>query len=266
MNCGLSTPRTRPRAGRTSLYISALAVAVTAAACDKEPTKLEKMAASANAPPASEAPPPPPPPPSAPPISVDDGSAMIGGERVDLQGPDPKGRIAAILTGKPKVSGESLVVVAQRSAKMPRVAVVIDALRAAKAKGAVVKSQARDKSTVDLEIPFDASVKDCSAVGFIAKDSAISAWTVSGGTATRFARGMAGPDITLGSAGVRKVASACDAKAWVVSADESVTWGLVVDLVVAVRAGGDGGAMRATDLVIPAEAPVPGRKVKLDGL
>ncbi|MCA9584445.1 MAG: hypothetical protein KC657_03720, partial [Myxococcales bacterium] len=116
---------------------------------------------------------------------------------------------------------------------------------------------------LELAVPFDATAKDCSAVGFIGKDSSISAWTVSGGTATRYARGMAGPDLTLGSAGVRKVAGACDASAWVVSADETVTWGLVVDLVSAVRSPGDAGVMRAQTLIVPSEAPVPGRKVKL---
>ncbi|MEZ4259434.1 MAG: hypothetical protein R3B36_10210 [Polyangiaceae bacterium] len=263
MICGPSASARDRRKGRTLLYMVPY-LALALAGCDKEPTKLEKMAASANAPPpATSAAPAPPPKPSKPQISVDDGTILVGSDRIELGAPDARGRLAAALVGKPLVEGEELVVVAQRSAKMPRVSMLLDALRAAKAKAALVKTQARDKTTLELAVPFDATAKDCSAVGFIGKDSSISAWTVSGGTATRYARGMAGPDLTLGSAGVRKVAGACDASAWVVSADETVTWGLVVDLVSAVRSPGDAGVMRAQTLIVPSEAPVPGRKVKL---
>ncbi|MCA9584446.1 MAG: hypothetical protein KC657_03725, partial [Myxococcales bacterium] len=90
-------------------------LALALAGCDKEPTKLEKMAASANAPPpATSAAPAPPPKPSKPQISVDDGTILVGSDRIELGAPDARGRLAAALVGKPLVEGEELVVVAQR--------------------------------------------------------------------------------------------------------------------------------------------------------
>ena len=185
----------------------------------------------------------------------------MNGERFDFGQPDAKGRITAALAGKPGVDGESVEIEVMRNVKTPRVALVVHAIRGTKAKSVTVKTPSRDRVMTPLDLGLPASATECSAVGFIGKDRAINAWPVSGGTAARYTKGFAGPDLTLGSAGVRKVSSACKAPTFFVSADDSVEWGQTFDLALAVIAGDDAGKPIATTAVLLAEAPVPGRKV-----
>jgi hypothetical protein len=232
-------------------------------ACDKEPTKLENLAKSATAPAASSAPAEAKPAVARPPlVTVEDAAAMIDGDRIDFATPDVKGQLALALSGK-KVEGETIAVIASRDVKMPKVANVVAALVAAKAKGVVIKTAKRDKSTAEIPLAMGAKREGCAAVGFIAKDGVINAWPASGASAARFSRGMAGPDITRGSEGVRKQMASCDAPQWFVSADDGVTWGLVVDLVVAVQEPEDGGTpAKAKQVALLTKTAVPGRKIE----
>jgi hypothetical protein len=231
-------------------------------ACDKEPSKLEQMAKPSAVPGTVSTAPTPAvdTKPVKPQLAVDDTAAFVAGERFDLAQPDPKGRLVAALGTKP-VAGETITLEAAREAKTPKVATVIGALAAAKAKGVLVRTRKRDGVTA--EIPFVLSPKReaCTAVGFIAKDGAINAWTAGGTTAARFTRGMAGPDLTRGSEGVRKLIAACDSPSWAVATDDSVTWGLAIDLVLAVSGAEDGGTPpKAKDVSLVTKA-TPGQKV-----
>lgn len=227
--------------------------------CEKEPSKVEQMAKSATS--AEPAPAPaPPPPPTKPNLAVDESGASVGGVRIDFTQPDPRGAIAAALSGKP-VEGETITLDAARDTKTPKVATVFSALSGAKAKAVLVRTPKRDRTTAEITFRLGASRPDCTAAGFIGKDLGINVWSAGGGTATRFAKGMAGPDLTLGSGGLRKVMASCDAPAWLVGADDVVTWGLVVDLVLSVAEPEDGGAPKAKEVVLLTRAPVPGRKI-----
>lgn len=235
--------------------------------CDKESTKLESLANGAKSAAAPSATTPPEAKPVAvrpPLVTVEDAAAMIDGDRVDFAAPDVKGRLGVALSGK-KVEGETISVIASRDVKMPKVANVVAALVAAKAKGIVIKTAKRDKSTAEIPLALGAKHDGCAAVGFIAKDSVINAWPASGASAARFSRGMAGPDITRGSEGVRKQMASCDAPQWFVSADDGVTWGLVTDLVVAVQEPEDGGTpAKAKQVALLTKTAVPGRKIEED--
>jgi hypothetical protein len=229
-------------------------------ACDKEqPKPAPKSVASsaASAEPVAEK----PRVPSKPSLSLDDSGAMISGERVDLTVPDAKLRVFGALAGKPGVEGQTVELDVPRKVLTSRVMAFVAGLRQAKAKGVTIKTMNRERATVDLEFSLATRPADCSAVGHIGKDRSIVAWPMAGGGATRYAKGMAGPDMTLGSAGVRKVAQACDSPVWIVSADDSVEWGLAFDLALAVRKGDDAAPVRAPGLSLPHETPVPGRKV-----
>jgi hypothetical protein len=72
---------------------------------------------------------------------------------------------------------------------------------------------------------------------------------------------MAGPDNTLGSAGIRAIIEKCDSPTWAITADETVTWGLLVDLALSVLQGEDAGPPKAKDIVLLPTSTVPGRKV-----
>ena len=236
------------------ILLAVLAVALVA--CDEKETAKGSQPSATTA---TTPPPPPPPPPEKPPIVfVEDAALTVSGERIDASG-DVKGRLLAVLSAKPKVSGEVLEIQAVRDVKYPRVAAAVAAVREAKAKGAIVKTALRDNSLGELPLDF-APPAACSPVGMIAKDSAILVWPVGGGTATRFTHGMAGPDMTLGSDGMRKVGASCDSTTFVVAADDGVKWGLVFDLAMAAKTSA-AGPPKQTQASIPAEPPVPGHKL-----
>lgn len=203
-----------------------------------------------------------PPAPKPPIVSVDDNGASVAGERMDWVG-DMKGKLTVALTGNPKVAGEVLTLEASRDAKVPRVTAVVAAMKAAKAKGATVKTANRDLATLGvLDLSFDhPAPAACSVIGMIGKDNAITVWAMGGGSATRHAHGMAGPDLTLGSENMRKLAASCDSPIYFVSGDDTIKWGLVFDLAIAAR-GGEAGAMRAVQVgLVTSETPVVGHKV-----
>jgi hypothetical protein len=235
-------------------------------ACDKEPAKDHAAeagaATTASAPVASHAP--TPEPPRAPQIIVDAAATAIGPDRVMANDTDSVAKMAALLTGKPKVEGEVVDVTVMRKAKPSHVAALVKALTKAKAKGASVHTETRDKGTGTLALTFPkAAPPPCSVVAYIGKDGGINVWPVSGATAKKFNRGFAGPDMTLGPEGVRKAASTCDSPMWLVSADDTLDWGLLYDL--ATIAKGEGAdTLRPTQTVLLTEAPVPGRKVTIE--
>jgi hypothetical protein len=232
--------------------------------CDKEQPRTEPKAGSSTAPQvtASTAAPAPA-APQRPQLAIDDAAAFVAGERLDLTAPDPQGRLEGALAGK-LVSGETLVLNAAREAKLPRIAAMLGALGAKKARAVEIHTPLRDRREATLLFELGARPEGCSVVGFIAKDSAITTWPARGATAERFNRGMAGPDLTRGSEGIRKRLLACESSTWFVSADDSVSWGLVFDLATSVLHPDDGGLPKPRQVALLTKPPVPGRKVEAD--
>jgi hypothetical protein len=234
--------------------------------CDHEPTKLDQMAEAAAAPPAPVAAPEEagPPPAQVPPaILVTDNACSINGEEVQFINPDARDRIAAMVADKPLVQGTIVPFEAAREAKTPRIAAVVSALRKAKAAGVSIHTRKRDNATGELLLRFShAAASDCTPVAMIMRDGSIAVWSAGGGTAQKYARGFAGPDLTLATEGLRKFSAACASAVWVLGADDNITWGLTFDLAMRSERDGDGGSgIRAADTLLANEAPVPGRKV-----
>lgn len=233
-----------------------------ATACDDKPTN---AAATATAKPTAtataSAEPPPPPKPTMTYLAVGDDALSVNGTRIEFPGLDPKARMVQELAGKPKIAGEVVSVEIARQTKAPKVAIVLAALKESKATSVTVKTAKRDGAVTDLPFGWQDGPAGCSAAAFIAKDISISVWPISGQVAKRFAKGMAGPDLTMGGDAFRKAAATCDSPIAYVAADESITWGLVFDLALAAKEGGEGGAFRAQKFGVPLEGPVPGRKV-----
>lgn len=238
-----------------------LVFGLLAAACDEDKVAPKETPAEASAPaPATAAPPPAPKPPL---VTVDDKAAMVTGEKVDFAMGDASGRLAALLASMPKVEGEVLELDALRDAKMSNVTSAIAGIKAAKARGVRIKTARRDQSLSELEMDFDHPASPaCAAVAMVRKDNAVLVWRAGGGTAVRFTHGMAGPDLTLGTAGLRKLAAGCDASVWYLAADGAVKWGLAFDLAMVAAEGDDAGpAMRPKHAIVLLKAPVPGRKI-----
>jgi hypothetical protein len=227
-------------------------------ACDKEPSKGDSTEATRA--PSATATPVPPEPPRAPDIVIDAGSVSIGNDHVATGEPGLADKIAVFVTGRPMIEGHVVDFVAMRNAKPSHVVALVAALRKAKATSAVAKSEARDGTTQKLPVSFTTTLADCTTVAWIARDAAIDVWPAGGATAKRIIKGLAGPDMTLGSEAVRKQATSCTAPELVIGADDVLTWGLVFDLATtAVQAPG----ARVSTAVLVTNA-VPGRKVTLE--
>ena len=243
--------------------VALLAVVLAAAACDEKKTEATSAAPSATATPTTPPPAPTPSAPSKPQLAADDTAVFVAGERIEVAAPDLKGRIAAVLSDKP-VAGEDLVLNAARPTKIPKITALFAALIAKKAKSVEVHTPRRDGS--DGHVLFGLTLKpsDCSAVGFIAKDNAITVWPVSGAAAERFNHGMAGPDLTRGSEGLRKKTLACDSPVFFVAADDSITWGLTFDLAEATLSADDAGLPKPRTAALLVKTPTSGRKADVD--
>lgn len=227
-------------------------------ACDS-PSDSEAPAAaqSSTAPSTAPAAPAAPPEPVAPEIIVDRSNVSIGSARIPTGEPALADSVGTLLNGKPAIEGRAVDVVAMRNARPSQVAAVVAALRTAKATSIVIKTEARDQTTQKLPLSFPASLPDCTVVAWIAKDSVIDVWRAAGGPAHRVARGLAGPDMTLGTDAVRAQWSGCNAPVMAVGAEDAMTWGLVFDLgTTALGAPGS----RASSAVLLTSA-VPGKKV-----
>jgi hypothetical protein len=229
------------------------------AACDE---RQERSSGAVEAAPvvATTAAAPAPEPPRAPDIIVDASYVSVGSDRLASGEPGLADKLVVFLSGRPMIAGATVSFVAMRNAKPSHVFAVALALRKAKATGAVVKSEARDGTTQKVPLSFAASVADCTTTAWIAKDAAIDVWPAGGGTAKRILKGLAGPDITLGTEAMRKQWSACGASELVVGADDAMSWGLVFDL----ASAGLQAAMTRLSIAVLVASAVPGRKVVLD--
>jgi hypothetical protein len=246
-----------PRTVKAALSALAAAAGVSAAGCDKEPSPTPTTEAAL--PPAPVAPPAPEPPRS-PDILVDASHVAIGSDQVPAGQPGLADKIGVFLHGRPLVEGQAVSVVAMRNAKPSSVAAVATALERERAASALLKTEARDGTTQKLTLSFTRTLRDCAAAAWIAKDAAIEVWPAGGGTPKRIGRGLAGPDITLGTDAMRTVASGCNSSEIVVGSDDGLPWGLVFDLATSVL-GAPGARANAAILVTSAAR---GRKIVRD--
>ncbi|HEY6459292.1 MAG TPA: hypothetical protein VIY73_04050 [Polyangiaceae bacterium] len=257
----LSSFLPRPRAPGprwTPLFAASTAILVgLAAACDS-PQSAAPVEAAAPAPTPTIAP--PPEPPHAPDIVVDASSVTIGKDHVAVGELGLSDKIAVFLKGRPGIEGATVNVVAMRSAKPSPVAAIVSALKKAKASGAVVKCDARDGTTQTMPVSFTASVGDCTTAAWIAKDASIDVWPAGGGTAHRVIKGLAGPDMTLGTEALRKQWSSCGSPELVIGGDDAMTFGLVFDLA---RNALEAAGTRISTTVLVTNVS-PGRKIALE--
>jgi hypothetical protein len=189
-------------------------------------------------------------------VSMDDSSAYVAGNRVDLGGPDPQGRIRAELAARSDLPDGSISLEIARNAKAPRVASLITLLRSLKAKEARIRTPDRTSKVAETTMILADRTAACSVAGWIAKDMSILVWPASGGTPKRAVKGMAGPDMTIGADLVGKTLGTCETKMLAVGGDEGVIWGLVYDLFLA--SSRDGGKVQRLML---GEEITPGKKL-----
>ena len=163
-------------------------------------------------------------------LIVDPKTVAIGKDSVSVTDPGLTDRAFGLLSGKPGIEGRTVSFVVMRNAKPSQVAAVSQAIFRAKASGATVKSEARDNTTQGLALSSPATVADCAAVVWIAKNGSIAVWPAGGGSTKRVGRGLAGPDLTLGLAAVRERREGCGAAELVLGAEDTIPWGVAFDL------------------------------------
>ncbi len=240
-------------------------LALVAVGCDSP--KREASAAPASAPAVTTSAPAPSKPvePSLPNLVVDAPGVTIGGDPHHARNPEATKKLRDAVAKLP-VSGKSVPVVALRAAKTGDVTALLAALFAAGATDVPVRTQNRDRRDVTFPVtPARRAGKlaDCTVVATMLKDRTAASWTIKGGVALKYPKGMAGPDLTMTYDGVSKQVKACpSSSAFVVSGDESVEWGLTFDLFDKVKTTEP--ALPITTWIVPAETPVAGRAVKLE--
>jgi hypothetical protein len=231
--------------------------------CDEKPASQAKPIepiATASAP---ASPPPKKPDPLAG-LSVDDLGPFLKDTRIDMSAKDADSRLKEAV-GKLPLKGQVVSLDATRNAKTQDVAVVVFALGQAGAQEIDVKTPGRSGAVVALKVLPETlvptSLPDCAVVGMIRKDGTSAVWHLKGGTATKFHKGLAGPDLSMTLDGMKDQMKACAATDWMLAGEENVIWGLTFDLGQAVVTADP--APRATQTILLHEAPVAGRPVVL---
>ena len=206
------------------------------------------------------------PEPEGPPdFEIDTIGAKVGFERTMTDKPEGLAALKAELEKhKQYVQGQDILLRVDRGAKLEWVAAYIKELSAAGAKSIKIKTETREGYPGELPfVPEDQATNAprCSAVGMILEDRSTAIWKLSGGTASRRQKGMAGPDLSMTGETLERVGRQCkDSKLFFVSAAESVEWGLAYDLAASSQRLEK---YRFDKMVLLDEIPTPGQKVEL---
>ncbi len=240
-----------------------VAVIVTLAGCDDKPAASQastERRAEVPSPAVSVAKPPPDPLAG---LVVDDLGLYLQTHRIDLAAKDAEERIKGSLRDLP-LKQKAVPISASRNAKVQHVGVLARALGAAGASEIDVRTPDRTGAEVVLKLlPEElagAQVQDCSVVAMIKKDNTSAVWRLKGGTASKFMKGLAGPDMSMTYDGMKDQMGSCASTNWFLAGEDNVIWGLVFDLGQIVAKADP--PPKATQAVILYQAPVAGRAVQ----
>ncbi|HKQ71644.1 MAG TPA: hypothetical protein VJT73_20010 [Polyangiaceae bacterium] len=229
--------------------------------CDEKPPP--KPVAEAPTVTAAPAPPKPPPDPLAG-LSVDELGLFLQTQRVDMTAKDAEEKIKAIVGALP-VKQKTVPVAATRNAKTQHVGALARALGEAGAAQIDVKTPDRSGAEAILKLLpqelVSAKAPDCAVVSMVKKDNTSAVWKLKGGTASKFSKGLAGPDLSMTYDGMKGQMTGCAASQWFLAGEQNVIWGLVFDLGQVVAKADP--PPKATEAVLLYEAPIAGRAVAL---
>jgi biopolymer transport protein ExbD len=256
------------RTGVAGCTVAALAVLLCA--CEDKVAEFgsranEQRAAVASAEPSATAAKPRPPVDPLADLSVDDLGLLLQNERIDMTAKDAQEKFKAAVAKLP-VKQKTVPLKAMRNAKVQHVAALVYALGEAGAAQVDVTSPTRmgDKMAVLKLYPEQRvamQMPPCAVVAMIRKDNGSAIWHMRGGTALKYTKGLAGPDVSAALVGLTEQTKPCNSSYWGLTGEENVNWGFLFDLGTA--AAGELPPLRATDAVLLHEAPVAGRPVVL---
>jgi biopolymer transport protein ExbD len=242
-----------------SFWLFALSTAFVG--CDDPPKPVAEAPVEA----AKPAPPAEPSKPSTPLLFIDEVGPRIGPESANLTEPGGHQKLASMVAEyKGKFPSEDVRLSVDRKAKPEWVAAYLSELGKNGFRKVAIRTQSRAEFPLEVVFTPEARASDapkCTTVAMITEDRGTVVWKLSGGAAGKRPKGMAGPDLSMTSESIERVAKACkNSGALVVAGAKGVEWGLVYDLAASAKmiAG-----LRFDLVVVPGQIPVPGHKVEL---
>lgn len=232
--------------------------------CDEPPKKnpFEPPPKETKEPPPLKEPPKPTGPPD---LAIDTLGPKVGYTRVLMERNDARDKLSEALgEHKQHVDGKEPTLRVDRKAKTDWVVAYIEELAKAGATKVVLKTDTREEYPKQVTFTPQSKIGEvapCTVVTMILEDRGTAVWKVAGGTASKRAKGFAGPDLTMTADTLERYGTACKtSKAILVSGAESVEWGLVYDLAASSKKLED---VSFDEVVLLRERPVAGRKVEV---
>jgi hypothetical protein len=246
---------------RLAALVPVLALAALTLACEDEPKKNPfepPKDAPIPAPPVSAI----PKKETAPELEIDTVSPKVGFDRALLQHPEGKAELTRLLGGAKKwLEGKDVVLLVDRKAKVPWVALYLDELAKVGPSKITIRTETRKDYNQDQHFVPESQAKapPCSVVGMITSDYATAVWKLSGGTAGKRSKGMAGPDLSMTGDTIERFAKGCkESSTFFVAVADGVEWGLAFDLAASSRVLEHA---KFDTSVLLNEIPTPGQKV-----
>jgi biopolymer transport protein ExbD len=237
------------------------------AGCDESPPPKNPFDPSPSAtkmpPPVTEA----PRPKTAPLLSIDDLGPKIGYSRVLLDKPEGREKLDKELEEhKSHFEGKDTSLAVIRKAKLAHVVTMMTALEKIGVTKVTIKTETRKEYPSELAFTPQAKAKDlapCTVVAMVLDDRGTAVWKFAGGTASKRAKGFAGPDLTMTGDTIERFAKACKTSTtFMVSAADDIEWGLAYDLAASTKKLEK---VSFNTYVLLKETPIAGRKVDLGG-
>ena len=248
-----------------SLRKPALALLLLSAlvGCEEEPKKNPfdpPKDAPVPAPPASAI----PKPAVAPTLEIDTISPKVGSERALLMHPEGKAELTRLLgEAKRWFEDKSAVLIVDRKTKVSWVVTYLDELAKIGVSNVTIRTDTRKEFSQDQHFVPEAKVQapPCSVVGMVTSDYSTAVWKLSGGTAGKRGKGMAGPDLSMTGDTIERFAKGCkESSTFFVQVAEGIEWGLAFDLAASSRVLEHA---KFDTSVLLNEIPTPGHKVDL---
>ncbi len=240
--------------------VALLALCLAALGCEEPAKKTPTPDATVAPPPASAI----PKPDVAPILEIDTISPKVGSERALLIHPEGKAKLTELLgEAKRWIEGKEVTVIVDRKTKVPWVVTFLDELGKVGPSRITIRTETRKDFSADQRFVPEAKVQapPCSVVGMVTSDYGTAVWKLSGGTAGKRNKGMAGPDLSMTGDTIERFAKGCkESSTFFVQVAEGAEWGLAFDL---------GASSRKLEhakfdtTVLLNQIPTPGHKVDL---
>lgn len=236
-----------------------------ASACDDSSEKKTAAQPSAATPVETAKPKEPEKPKRPPTLVVNEGGPLVNGSPVAVEKNDGEERLAeALAAHKEFLQGKQVEMQLHPKAKLDWVMMMFAELEKQGVEAIEVATESRKSFPQKLKFTPQGKMKDapgCSLVASVLEDRGTAVWQLSGGTASKRAKGFAGPDLSMTGETIERRGALCkNSTNLFLSASEGIEWGLVYDLGASTH---ELKKVKLDTFVLLLERPVAGRKVAL---